>query len=460
MWAGLAGGWIVRRKDGVFTTWRFGRAGAEEQVADLEVDTQGTAWIAAASGLHRIPPGGTAIEKAVIPGLASDADSVDVLPEADGSLLVAARQGIVRVRDGGVVETLAEARAHVLVSDGKGGLVAITNDALLLLPKGGPPRSLGTKDGLPLPPDLLRVALADHDGCLFLGASSGGLVRFVNGRFDTLRREQGLGGASVSALLEDTEGGSLGGHARRAHASSRHLVPDLRCSRGVAFGRIVHGARRARRNRLHRQRRRRPQRDPRGSGDEFRAPRGDVLDRRARREPGRRDLGRWPEGLLSRPRNAAQPIALKGDVPTEPTAFLFDEKGSVLVGTFDGGLFRVQGDRIAKVEIPNGPTGEIVFLSRLRDGTVAAGTEREGLFFLREESATGALGVARPAHDRRRASGGERRVRSRGSWRSYRTAGAPPRGRLRWRHCGRARRPGRRSWASVRGSSTTPSMRS
>ena len=57
-----------------------------------------------------------------------------------------------------------------------------------------------------LPNDHARVLFEDRDGAMWIGVSGAGLVRWRDGRFETLTTAEGLAGHDVRALAQDSEG--------------------------------------------------------------------------------------------------------------------------------------------------------------------------------------------------------------------------------------------------------------
>jgi len=78
------------------------------------------------------------------------------------------------------------------------------------------------------PWDFVRAITRDAAGTLWIGTYNGGLVRFADGRFESLGKAEGLGGSSISALFEDREGslwvGTFIGGLNRLHDTPFHTL--------------------------------------------------------------------------------------------------------------------------------------------------------------------------------------------------------------------------------------------
>jgi signal transduction histidine kinase/ligand-binding sensor domain-containing protein len=161
-WFGFPGGRLctIREAD----VQCFGEDGSiGHAVFGIYEDTKGTLWGGVPYGLLRWKPG----PPRTFP-MPDDPDGPQgFAEESDGSLLITSRHGIQRFVDGKI-------HPHDL-HGGVGQLVSYR---------------------------MMR----DHDGGLWIGTSSGGVLHQHHGRVDAFTERDGLSGAHIAALLEDREG--------------------------------------------------------------------------------------------------------------------------------------------------------------------------------------------------------------------------------------------------------------
>jgi ligand-binding sensor domain-containing protein len=149
-------------------------------------DTRGAVWIGGYEGLWRLS--GEDRQFYIARDGLPDTNVTQVLGEPGGDVWLGFQVGLVRMRDGEVVETFT------------------------------------TRDGLSN--DEISAIYTDRGGTLWVGTVNGGLNRRRGGRFESLTKARGLTSNRVTAIYEDREGGlwvgTAGGLNRLRDAS---LVP-------------------------------------------------------------------------------------------------------------------------------------------------------------------------------------------------------------------------------------------
>ena len=372
----------------------------DEGVSDLEMDAEGTLWIASAQGLFRM--GGNRLEAVSLP---LKARSVLSIKASDGAALwVGTDAGLVRLGDGSAtlaVPTRAPVRA--LLSDRHGGLWFGAGDRLGRLQSGrlewvsaaeglssgsvvallqdregslwvgttlgltqvkhGPAVTFGQRHDLEDPELLAVAAVAPGAGELIVGTARGRIARFDGQHFRSRGGRSPFEGSRVLALLPETgrlwvgtdrglyvsEGGSwkqdFGGHSL-PRDSIRSLLRDRS---GVLWigtdggGLVAFGS---------------------GEPRSFRRDQG-MLSEQVRGLMERRDgsllvatyggivdvrLGRTPEV-----------IPIEGLREVMGRALHEDEEGVVWIGTYGEGLIRVQGGRVRTISSSVGLWSDVIY---------------------------------------------------------------------------------------------------
>jgi signal transduction histidine kinase/ligand-binding sensor domain-containing protein/CheY-like chemotaxis protein len=219
------------------------------RIRALLVDRSGTLWIGTGGGVVQYR------DRAFHRFEGVKGDNVGAIVQtADGGIRIGTNAGVTRVRDGrishlplpGPAQAIAEGRdgtlwigsdAGLFRSDGRsvtpvpvaGRSPAVSSiliaadgamwigtlkDGVFRVPRGGVAESLHAQ----VPTAYAASVIEDSKGTIWIAASPGGLIRFRDGRFETLDKAQGLPNTSVRSLFEDREGdlwiGTNGGLAR------------------------------------------------------------------------------------------------------------------------------------------------------------------------------------------------------------------------------------------------------
>ncbi len=82
----------------------------------------------------------------------------------------------------------------------------------------------------------VKALLLDHHGVLWVGTGNMGLARYENGRFDYLKKADGLGSDNVTALFEDAEGSLWAGTQDGLSQLSNVKFPIYTSKEGVGEG--------------------------------------------------------------------------------------------------------------------------------------------------------------------------------------------------------------------------------
>ncbi len=162
--------------------------------------------------------------------------------DADGSLLLGGRDGILKRLVGGVMEPVLNGNFSApiisLLRGQRSGVWVATQGAGLFHWDAGKVEHWTTAEGLPT--NLLRALHEDAEGTLWIGTGGGGLAWLKEGRVHSLDSRQGLANDAVSPILEDDESQSV------ARLHSWHLAGrktrTLRRGRGSRDGGASVGA--------------------------------------------------------------------------------------------------------------------------------------------------------------------------------------------------------------------------
>jgi diguanylate cyclase (GGDEF)-like protein len=249
LWIGTWGAGLARMRDGRFTSIASEGGLAGDQIWSVHADREGSVWVGtwvggmnrlrnrdfvvlgapeglsgdnvrsvlhakngvtwvttAGGGLNRLENGWiTAITTAE--GLPSDEAST-LFEDPDGSIWVGTYTGgVARLRDGeietwGIDQGLPHVDVRVMYRDRKGTFWAgtVAGLARLVGDRFEPVREPGA------PPEGVVAILEDRNGTLWFGSSGEGLIRYRDGIFEALTREDGLVSNWIMSLYEDDRG--------------------------------------------------------------------------------------------------------------------------------------------------------------------------------------------------------------------------------------------------------------
>jgi diguanylate cyclase (GGDEF)-like protein len=249
LWIGTWGAGISRMKDGQFSSIASASGLAGDHIWSMHVDREGSVWVgtwnnglnrvsqrpfgvlgkreglshdnvravilardgavwatSAGGGINRIADGRVAtITKK--DGLLTD-EASSLLEARDGSIWIGTyTAGVARLRNGelepfGTAKGLPNLDVRALLEDRAGTLWVGTNAGLARFTGQGftPVRDAGA------PREGVTAILEDRAGVLWIGTAGQGLVRYQNGVFSTLTKNDGLVSNWIFALYEDAAG--------------------------------------------------------------------------------------------------------------------------------------------------------------------------------------------------------------------------------------------------------------
>jgi len=207
LWIGTAGGGVVRFVDGTFTPLAVAKT-----INTLIQTRDGAVWIGSDQGIHRFRDGHLAT-------YATHSAVLSLAEDASGALWVGTEQGLLRFDRSTFTQialpgTSAPSITAILPALDGTLWIGTQKDGLFRRAPGSGFASLFAE----VPALFIAHLLEDSKSTIWIGASPGGVVRFRDGRYETLTKEQGLPNSTVRALLEDREGnlwaGTNGGLAR------------------------------------------------------------------------------------------------------------------------------------------------------------------------------------------------------------------------------------------------------
>jgi diguanylate cyclase (GGDEF)-like protein len=229
LYAGLNGGGVVSvgaGSGGAVTAI----AGLEEaKVIDLELGADGALLVATLEGVVRLAPGSSA----AVP--ASDLPSTllhRMARSRDGTLWFAPRAGGLLSKRPGLAATqvpgLGDRQVLSMVETRAGALLLGTDHGLLALQEGQAHQPYGRG----LPDDLTVTALLEGaDGALWVGTQEHGVWRVSNWGAERFSTRDGLGADNVTAIVEDREGsiwiGTHGGGLSRLRRAAIASYPAV-----------------------------------------------------------------------------------------------------------------------------------------------------------------------------------------------------------------------------------------
>jgi diguanylate cyclase (GGDEF)-like protein len=207
VWVGTWVGGLNRLRDRDFVVLGTPEGLSHDNVRSVMHARDGAAWVTTAGGgVNRIHEGRiTVIGEAE--GLPNNETST-IYEDREGSIWIGTYTGgVSRLRRGrietwGVDSGLPSVDIRVMFEDRKGTLWAGTRSGLARFNGSGFDHLID--EGAPQ--DGVLAILEDRSGTLWLGTTGEGLVRYRNGVFDALTREDGLVSNWVMALYEDAAG--------------------------------------------------------------------------------------------------------------------------------------------------------------------------------------------------------------------------------------------------------------
>jgi diguanylate cyclase (GGDEF)-like protein len=293
-------------------------------VQTLYQSRAGMLWVGTAGGLARFDGlRFTIIESPAVPELNSQS-IFGFMEDADGTLWIGHSRGAARYRQGGngrfepafdnrVTESrrvwaFAQARDGVVWAATEGGLVRWEKER-------GVTKVYKVADGLPT--DRLRTLDFDRDGTLWIGTTGGGLVSFVDGRFNVMNVANGFPHLEVRHVLADPAGGVWAATAGGGLAHvNRERIKTYTTADGLPTDQLTYLAR-----------------DPSGA----------------------LWIGTWGAGVARMKEGRFSSIASAGGLASDQIWSLHvDREGSVWAGTWNGGLNRLSNRAFGVFGKPEG----------------------------------------------------------------------------------------------------------
>jgi diguanylate cyclase (GGDEF)-like protein len=207
IWVGTWVGGLNRLRDRDFVVLGSPEGLSHDNVRSVIHSRDGAAWVATAGGgVNRIHEGQiTTI--GMNDGLPSEEISI-VYEDREGSIWIGTYTGGVARLKAGKIETwgyaggLPSVDIRVLFQDRRGTVWAGTRSGLARFT--GQRFSPVIDQGAP--PDGVSAILEDRSGTLWFGTTGQGLIRYRDGVFETLTRDDGLVSNWIMALHEDADG--------------------------------------------------------------------------------------------------------------------------------------------------------------------------------------------------------------------------------------------------------------
>jgi ligand-binding sensor domain-containing protein/signal transduction histidine kinase len=218
LWIATYGSGLVRMSDNRFQVWKTEQGLASDAVLALAEDKAGGLWVATSAGLQRWN-GSKFLPGPSLEMLTSQVSSLAV--DARGALWVGVEGGIVyQLREGALRPvqevSLPGSTISVLLADQRGALWVASRGRGLLRLANGQISLLPPKDGLE---GSIFALIEDAEGSLWLGMGANGLHRLKDAPFTPYGTPEGLGHDMVTALRETRDGSlwfsTLGGGISR-----------------------------------------------------------------------------------------------------------------------------------------------------------------------------------------------------------------------------------------------------
>ncbi len=280
LWIGTWGGGVVRMQDGRFSTISSAGGLAGDQIWTLQFDREDSLWVGTWNGgMNRLSnrafgvfgqPEGLSSDnvRSVIhsrdgatwvstsgggvnriegnnikiftkaDGLATN-ESSSVFEDSEGSIWIGSyTEGVSRLRHGkfenfGIARGLPNVDVRVMIQDRTGTIWAGTKSGLARF--NGTGFTAVRETGAPL--EGVVAILEDRSGTLWIGTSGQGLVRYRDGIFKTLTRNEGLVSNWILALYEDAAGALwIGSNGEGINRLKNEKVTTIRVADGLWDG--------------------------------------------------------------------------------------------------------------------------------------------------------------------------------------------------------------------------------
>jgi ligand-binding sensor domain-containing protein/signal transduction histidine kinase len=207
LWVGGAGGIAHVRNRQVLRRYTAAEGLSDDVVTRLKIDRDRSLWIATAAGLDHLS-GGKIKSLSVKDGLPNN-DVLDLYLDAAGALLVKTQNSeLVRLVHGHFepwrVAGVAGANIHDMLEDHDGNLWLGSTTQGLLRVKGKAISRFTVKDGLSN--DEVMCLYEDRDGNVWIGSNEGGLDRLHNGYVTTFAKEEGFADDRTHSVIQDSSG--------------------------------------------------------------------------------------------------------------------------------------------------------------------------------------------------------------------------------------------------------------
>ncbi len=240
VWAGTWHGGLNRLMNRAFGVLGKPEGLSSDSVRSVIRAKNGALWIATAGGgINRIEEGRiTTISKK--DGLSTDETS-SILEDRDGAIWIASyTDGITRMKDGkfekfSTPEGLPNVDVRAIYQDRMGTIWAGTSSGLASFNGKG-----FTALNIPnAPQERITAILQDRSGVMWIGTAGLGLMRYRNGVFETLKREDGLVSNWILALYEDADGALwVGTNGEGMNRIKNGLISPIRNSDGLWDGTV------------------------------------------------------------------------------------------------------------------------------------------------------------------------------------------------------------------------------
>lgn len=221
LWVGTGEG-LVRWQNGTRTDFTTRDGLPANGIRALAQDEAGVLWVLTDLGLAQLNGSSLSSAGGGLPG----GRITSLIEGSANHLWVETSQGLFsRVNahwNAAVFPTTPSSNAIQFVQSLRGGQVAVASSSEILLLRGNRTIQRLTT-GSEIRGTRIQALLADREGCLWIGTNSG-LVRYANGKMETLPVTDALSSASILSLLEDREGNLWVG----TEMGGLHILRDAR----------------------------------------------------------------------------------------------------------------------------------------------------------------------------------------------------------------------------------------